>query len=99
MNSLQIAKRGSLPFLGAGESQPPDGSAHPQADAAFANADPLSCAPALPAKRHLELLRLLRARGQVSVKALSHHFQISEDTVRRDLALLAERGLLTRTHG
>jgi DeoR/GlpR family transcriptional regulator of sugar metabolism len=53
----------------------------------------------LPAKRHLELLRLLRARGQVSVKALSHHFQISEDTVRRDLALLAERGLLTRTHG
>lgn len=99
MSSLQIAKRGSLPFLGAGESDPPDGSAHPQADAAFANADASSRAPALPATRHLALLRLLRDRGEVSVKTLCHHFQISEDTVRRDLALLAQRGLLTRTHG
>jgi DeoR/GlpR family transcriptional regulator of sugar metabolism len=99
MNSPQIAKRGSPPFLCAGESESCDGSAHPRAHVAFADADASSYAPALPAKRHLELLRLLRARGQVSVKDLSRHFQISEDTVRRDLALLAERGLLTRTHG
>lgn len=33
------------------------------------------------------------------MKVLSRHLKISEDTVRRDLALLAKRGLLTRTHG
>jgi DeoR family transcriptional regulator, fructose operon transcriptional repressor len=30
---------------------------------------------------------------------IAQHFQISEDTVRRDLDSLAERGALTRTHG
>src|SRR3984957_8036244 len=53
----------------------------------------------LPAKRHLELVELVRARGQMTVNELSIHFAVSGDTVRRDLDLLASQGLLRRTHG
>jgi DeoR family transcriptional regulator of aga operon/DeoR family galactitol utilization operon repressor len=53
----------------------------------------------LPAKRHLELVELVRARGQMTVNDLSTHFGVSGDTVRRDLDLLASQGLLKRTHG
>src|ERR1700730_18768233 len=53
----------------------------------------------LPAKRNLELLELVRARGQMTVNELSGHFGVSGDTVRRDLDLLASQGLLKRTHG
>jgi DeoR family fructose operon transcriptional repressor len=54
---------------------------------------------ALPAKRHLELMDLIRARGQMTVNELSSYFGVSGDTVRRDLDLLASQGLLKRTHG
>jgi DeoR family transcriptional regulator, fructose operon transcriptional repressor len=54
---------------------------------------------ALPARRHLELVELVRARGQMTVNELANHFGVSGDTVRRDLDLLANQGLLTRTHG
>jgi DeoR family transcriptional regulator, fructose operon transcriptional repressor len=53
----------------------------------------------LPAKRHLELVELVRAKGQMTVNELSSHFGVSGDTVRRDLDLLANQGLLKRTHG
>lgn len=35
----------------------------------------------------------------MSVRELAAYFEISDDTVRRDLDLLASQGLLTRTHG
>jgi DeoR family transcriptional regulator, fructose operon transcriptional repressor len=54
---------------------------------------------ALPAKRHFELLRLIRQRGQMTVHELSACLQVSGDTVRRDLDLMARHGLLTRTYG
>jgi DeoR family transcriptional regulator, fructose operon transcriptional repressor len=54
---------------------------------------------ALPAKRQNEILKLLEVKGQMSVADISNHFNVSEDTVRRDLDALAERGALTRTHG
>lgn len=53
----------------------------------------------LPARRHLELVELIRARGQMTVNDLANHFGVSGDTVRRDLDFLANQGLLTRTHG
>ena len=53
----------------------------------------------LPAKRHAELLRLLRAKGQMTVNELAGYFDVSGDTIRRDLDLLASQGLLERTHG
>src|SRR5260221_2908642 len=54
---------------------------------------------ALPAKRQTELVELLQIRGQMLVADIAEYFQVSEDTVRRDLDSLAERGALTRTHG
>src|SRR6201987_1710823 len=53
----------------------------------------------LPAKRHLKLVELIRARGQMTVNEVATHFAVSGDTVRRDLDLLANQGLLKRTHG
>jgi DeoR/GlpR family transcriptional regulator of sugar metabolism len=54
---------------------------------------------ALPARRRSELLRLVRARGQITVAEIAAQFEVSADTIRRDLDLLAENGLLHRTHG
>jgi DeoR/GlpR family transcriptional regulator of sugar metabolism len=96
---MQPLQPTSPPFSDAERPARRNGSAYPQADPTLIEADVSSHDPALPAQRHRALLRLLRARGQVSVKVLSRHLEISEDTVRRDLALLAKRGLLTRTHG
>src|SRR4051794_19749539 len=53
----------------------------------------------LPASRRNELLRLVKAHGQATVQDLSARFDVSGDTIRRDLDFLAERGLLSRTHG
>jgi DeoR family fructose operon transcriptional repressor len=54
---------------------------------------------ALPAKRHLDLLHLIRIRGQMTVQELSAQLQVSCDTIRRDLDHLAAQGRLTRTYG
>ena len=54
---------------------------------------------ALPARRHHELVRLIRSHGQMTVNELAGRFEVSGDTIRRDLDLLAGQGLLTRTHG
>jgi DeoR/GlpR family transcriptional regulator of sugar metabolism len=54
---------------------------------------------ALPAKRRSELMHLARERGQVTVAELVEAFDVSADTIRRDLDYLQRRGILTRTHG
>jgi DeoR/GlpR family transcriptional regulator of sugar metabolism len=55
--------------------------------------------PALPGKRHRELLRILCVRDQMTIREVASHFKVSVDTARRDLDLLASQGLLTRTYG
>src|ERR1700760_2470626 len=55
--------------------------------------------PALPVKRHRELLHLLGVRDQMTIREVASHFKVSVDTARRDLDLLASQGLLTRTYG
>jgi DeoR/GlpR family transcriptional regulator of sugar metabolism len=55
--------------------------------------------PALPIKRHRELLHLLCVRDQMTIREVASHFKVSVDTARRDLDLLASQGLLTRTYG
>jgi DeoR/GlpR family transcriptional regulator of sugar metabolism len=54
---------------------------------------------ALPARRRSELVRLVQSRGQVTVADIAVQFDVSPDTIRRDLDFLANRGLLRRTHG
>lgn len=51
------------------------------------------------AARLAAILDLLAAQGEVSVDALVDRFDASAATIRRDLDSLAERRLLTRTHG
>ena len=51
-----------------------------------------------PADRHRTILDLVRNRD-TSVEALGAALNVSEATVRRDLALLAGQRLLVRTHG
>lgn len=46
-----------------------------------------------------ELLELLSRRGHVEVDDLVGHLGVSAATVRRDLDILADQQLLTRTHG
>lgn len=50
-------------------------------------------------KRKQFILQWLERNGEADIKALSAALQVSEITARRDLNLLAEDGLLMRTHG
>jgi len=49
--------------------------------------------------RHGQLLSLLEREGTISIGDLADHFGVSQETVRRDVKLLAARGALVRMHG
>jgi DeoR family glycerol-3-phosphate regulon repressor len=46
-----------------------------------------------------EILNIARRDGRVSVDALAEHFDVTLQTIRRDLAELAAQGKLERVHG
>jgi DeoR family transcriptional regulator, glycerol-3-phosphate regulon repressor len=52
-----------------------------------------------PSPRQLELLDAVRRLGSATVDALAERFGVTLQTVRRDLRLLADAGLLVRFHG
>jgi len=54
---------------------------------------------ALKEERHAQILRILKDRQFITVKQISEMLKVSEMTIRRDLMLLRDRGILTRTHG
>ncbi|HZG06713.1 MAG TPA: DeoR/GlpR family DNA-binding transcription regulator [Streptomyces sp.] len=51
------------------------------------------------AERRQEILRLARESGRVDVPALAEEFQVTAETVRRDLRALDRAGLVRRVHG
>lgn len=53
----------------------------------------------LPQVRRQKILLMLERDGRVLASDLSSHFQVSEDTIRRDLTELANAGLVQRVHG
>jgi DeoR/GlpR family transcriptional regulator of sugar metabolism len=53
----------------------------------------------LTSQRKQLILEKLEAEGQVLSGALSIQFDVSEDTIRRDLRELATEGRLQRVHG
>jgi DeoR family glycerol-3-phosphate regulon repressor/DeoR family fructose operon transcriptional repressor len=53
----------------------------------------------LPAVRRAEMLRIVKQFGQITVTEMSARFEVSLDTIRRDLDILADQGLISRTHG
>lgn len=50
-------------------------------------------------ERHNKILEIIESDGRVEVSKLSEAFDVSVDTIRRDLKKLEEEGLLKRTHG
>ena len=50
-------------------------------------------------RRHEIIVNLLRTEGAVTVSHLVEEFDVSLETVRRDLLLLEKAGLLRRVHG
>lgn len=51
------------------------------------------------AVRQREILDVARESGRVLVEDLSARFDVTPQTIRRDLATLSDRGLLARVHG
>lgn len=49
--------------------------------------------------RHPEIIEIARREGKVTVEKLADHFGVTLQTIRRDLADLAEAGKLERVHG
>lgn len=49
--------------------------------------------------RQSALVELVRSQGSATIEALARHFSVTLQTVRRDVNLLAEAGLLSRFHG
>ncbi|MFD5316130.1 DeoR/GlpR family DNA-binding transcription regulator [Streptomyces sp. NPDC127098] len=50
-------------------------------------------------ERQQAILRLARERGRAEVLALADEFQVTAETVRRDLKTLVRAGVLRRVHG
>ena len=50
-------------------------------------------------ERHDRILELIKDKKRVEVLELSKVFNISEDSIRRDLRIMEKRGLVSRTYG
>lgn len=53
----------------------------------------------LAAERYEKIVSVVNQRGAVRVSELSELFQVTEETIRRDLDRLEQAGRLTRSHG
>ena len=52
-----------------------------------------------PHERQLQIDEMIRREGEVSVDELAMRFDVSTETIRRDLSLLAEDGRVQKVHG
>ena len=50
-------------------------------------------------ERHQAILQRLAENGRISVEEITETFHVSVESARRDLRILVERGLLTKTPG
>lgn len=50
-------------------------------------------------ERHQEILDIISKNGRISIGEIQEKFDVSQDSARRDLRILEEKGLLKRTHG
>ena len=49
--------------------------------------------------RHQALQEFLSARGYATIEELARHFEVTPQTVRKDINALAEEGKVQRFHG
>jgi len=59
----------------------------------------MSATPTDAEARQAQIVGLARDDGTVSVEELAQRFAVTPQTIRKDLALLERRGMLTRVHG
>lgn len=52
-----------------------------------------------PHERQPQIEAIIRREGEVSVEMLAARFDVSSETIRRDLGTLAERGRVQKVHG
>ena len=52
-----------------------------------------------PRERRLQIETMIRSEGSASVEDLAAHFEVSTETIRRDLARLAGAGRVLKVHG
>ena len=50
-------------------------------------------------ERHEKILETMREKGKITIGEISEAFGISDESARRDLRMLEQRGLCKRTHG
>jgi DeoR family transcriptional regulator, fructose operon transcriptional repressor len=55
--------------------------------------------PRIPARRRADLAKFVEEHGQATVAMLMEAFDVSGDTVRRDLQYLHEQGVVVRSYG
>lgn len=53
----------------------------------------------LARERHNKIIEMVNAKGSVLVKELSEQFDVTEDSIRKDLSLLERKGLLKKIYG
>ena len=53
----------------------------------------------LAKERQNRIVELVNENGSVLVKELSEQFEVTEDSIRKDLSLLEKKGLLKKTYG
>ncbi len=50
-------------------------------------------------ERHQEIIEIIKINGKITVSEITERYGISDESARRDLRLLEQRGLCKRTHG
>lgn len=50
-------------------------------------------------ERHQEITEMIQRNGKVTIAEITEKYSISDESARRDLRLLEQRGLCKRTHG
>ena len=53
----------------------------------------------LPAERQKKIAAFVASRGKIRLDELASVFEVSQPTLRKDLTVLEQQGLLKRTHG
>ena len=53
----------------------------------------------LASERHQKILALLDSQGTVRTMDLAEHFDVTDETIRRDLQVLSDNHLVSRVHG
>ena len=55
--------------------------------------------PLFPAERQEKIAAFVASRGKIRLDELASVFEVSQPTLRKDLTVLEQQGLLKRTHG